>query len=122
VSISYLVQPAITWKPPLATPPKSLPKPKPCQVPGPDWADLAAEQLWEQAIVGYLKENGRTLLWRTINSVVAEALPRTRSEIRVAARDALDAMMQLIREKRVVRHRRRWVLSIELLMPPRTPA
>lgn len=109
MSIDILIPPPSAWRPFLQPAPKPLPKPKPWQAPELDWADLAAEQRWDDAIAGYLKTNGKTLLWRVVNSVVAESRPATRSLGRVANREALSSMMLLIRQGRVKRHRRRWV-------------
>jgi hypothetical protein len=86
-------------------------------VPQLDWADLAAEQRWEEAIVAYLEANGKTPLWRVVNSVVAESRPTTRSTGRAATKEALADMMLLIRQRRVKRHRRRWVCR-DLLFAP----
>jgi hypothetical protein len=112
MSIGVFIQPNATWKPN----PIPKPTPSPRRWPEPDitWADLAAEQRWEQAIIAYLKLNGKTLLWRVINCIAAETRPRTRSQTRLAARQALGVMMQLIRQRRIVRHRRRWVADLKL--------
>lgn len=109
MSISFLVQPTSTWKPFVHPALKPSPKPKPWQAPELDWADLAAECRWDDAIVAYLETNGKTPLWRVVNSLVAETRPATRSLGRSAIREALAAMMLLIRQRRVKRHRRRWV-------------
>jgi hypothetical protein len=113
MSIGALIQPPATWKPFVHPAPKPLPKPKPWQEPQLDWADLAYERRWEDAIISYLDSNGKTLLWRVVNSVVAESRPATRSLGRSAAKEALSAMMLLIRQRRVKRHRRRWVTAVE---------
>jgi hypothetical protein len=57
---------------------------------------------------------GKHLMWHVVNSVVAESRPETRSLTRLAAKQALAAMMELIRARRVMRYRRRWIASLEL--------
>jgi pimeloyl-ACP methyl ester carboxylesterase len=113
MSIDVLIQPPATWQPFIHPAPKPLPKTKPWQEPELDWADLAGDRRWAEAIVAYLETNGKTLLWRVINTVVAESRPATRSLGRSATREALSAMMQLIRQSRVKRHRRRWVTALD---------
>jgi len=44
--------------------------------------------------------------------VVAEAQLQDRDEVRYATKEALAALMQLVREKKVKRHRRQWVSAI----------
>ena len=109
MSIDVLIQPVATWGPYAHPIPKPPPKPNRWQEADLAWADFAAERRWEEAILAYLNVNGTTLLWRLINSVIAEARPGTRSQTRLAAREALGVMMRLIRERHIVRHRRRWV-------------
>lgn len=116
MSVAILVQPASTWRPYVQ------PVPKPANMarraePERDWEDLAADEDWPGAILEYLRKNwrGRHLLWHVINTVVAESRPEARSLVRRSSREALMAMMQLIRERRVMRHRRRWVACLERL-------
>jgi hypothetical protein len=47
-------------------------------------------------------------------SVVAESRPETRSLTRLAAKQALAAMMELVRDRKVMRYRRRWIASLDL--------
>ena len=113
MGIDVFIQPNATWKPhshPIPKPPSKL---RCWEEPDLTWADLAAEQQWEEAIVAYLNLNGKTLLWRAVNCVAAESRPRTRSQTRLAARKVLGVMMQLIRQRRIVRHRRRWVADVK---------
>jgi hypothetical protein len=116
MSIGFLIQPEATWKPYVHPVPKSSPKPRPWQEPDLRWADLADEQRWGEAIIAYLKVNwrGQHLMWRVINAVAAESRPETRSLIRSVTQDVLAAMMDLIRARRVMRYRRRWVAALEL--------
>jgi hypothetical protein len=113
VSIGVLIPPPATYRPYAHPSPNPLPKPKPWQAPELDWADLASERRWEDAILSYLDLNGKTLLWRVVNSVVAETRPASRSLGRSAAREAPSAMMLLIRQARVKRHRRQWVTAVD---------
>ena len=107
MSIGVLAEP--TWKPYAHPTLKPTPKPRLFQEADLRWADFAAEGRWEESVVAYLNVTGKTLLWGVINRLVAEARPKTRSQTRVAAREVLGVMMRLIRERRIVRHRRRWV-------------
>jgi hypothetical protein len=115
MSLSFLIQPTAIWKPYLHPIPKPSPKPRQWQEPELGWADLAAEQRWSEAIVAYLKANGKTLLWRVVNALVAESRPATRSLRRSATGEALSAMMRLVRERRIKRHRRRWVSAFDAI-------
>ncbi len=115
MSVAILVQPASTWRPYVP------PVPKPGNMarraePERDWEDLAADEDWTGAILGFLRKNwrGKHLLWHVIDAVVAESRPEARCLVRRATREALSAMMELIRQRRVMRHRRRWVAALEL--------
>ena len=116
MSVGIIIPPPSTWRPYVPPVPKparlSNRRPEPEQ----DWADLAADEDWPGAILGYLRQNwrGRHLLWHVINCVVAESRPEARWLVRRASKEALAAMMELIRQKRVLRYRRRWVAALEL--------
>ena len=115
MAIDCLIQPPVTWRPYLPPIPNPSRKPRPWQEPELGWADLADEQRWSEAIVAYLKANGKTLLWHVVNALVAESRPATRSLRRSATSEALSAMMQLVRERRIKRHRRRWVSAFDAI-------
>jgi hypothetical protein len=116
MSFDSLIQPPATWRPYLHPIPKPSPKPRPWQEPELGWADFATDGNWSEAIVAYLKVNwrGRHGLWTVVNTLVTETRPTTRSVAREATKEALRSMMALIRERRVMRHRRRWVAALEL--------
>jgi hypothetical protein len=86
---------------------------------------LAEQEDWSGAILGFLRKHwrGKYLLWGVINAVVAERRPEARYLVRRSSREALTAMMELIRQKRVMRYKRRWVACLELpaeLLPPKS--
>ena len=118
MSIGILIQPTACWKPDLLTFAKLSTKlaQKPERVR--DWPDFACDGQWSEAIIGYMKANwrGQHLMWRVINAVAAESRPETRSLTRSVTQEVLTAMMDLIRARRVMRYRRRWVAALEL--PP----
>jgi hypothetical protein len=116
MSVGFLIQPEATWKPYVHPIPKPSPKPKPWQELEPDWADLAAEEQWSQAIIAFLKANwrGQHLMWRVINAVVAESRPETRSLTRSVTQEVLAAMMGLVWQKRVLRYKKKWIAALEL--------
>ena len=66
--------------------------------------------------MAYLQENwrGGSRFWHVINSVAAEAMPECRWQVREYTRQALEALMALIRERRVLRYRRKWVAALDL--------
>jgi hypothetical protein len=115
-NIGFLVQQEATWKAYVHPIPKPSSKPRPWQEPELRWADLAAEGNWSEAVVAYLKVNwrGRHCLWAVVNTLVAETRSATRSLAREAIKEALHSMMQLIRDRRVMRYKRRWVAALEL--------
>ncbi len=85
------------------------------------WEDLASDQRWAEAIIAYLQQNwrGQHRVWAVINAIVAEALPECRWQTREYAKEALDALMGLVRDKRVLRYRRKWIASLH--SPPVIP-
>jgi hypothetical protein len=119
MSIGILIAPASAWRPP--GPPSIIPATPKTQANTStrrqlSWEDLASQQRWRDAIQSFLKTNwrGAQPFWRVVNTVVAEALPKDRAERRAYAKATLDALMELVRERKVLRYRRRWVASVDL--------
>lgn len=67
-------------------------------------------------MAAFLRENwrGQHGFWSVLNAIVAEARPETRWQKRMYAKEALHALMRLIRQKKVLRYRKRWIASLEL--------
>lgn len=112
--INTFVSPPTAWQPPAAIP--ARPPARRAVSAEETWEDYAFRQDWQDAIVEYLRAHcpGRTLLWKMINSIVAESLPETRPQIRENTRATLGAVMQLVREGKILRRRRRWIAALDL--------
>ena len=52
-------------------------------------------------------------MWSLLNAVVAESCAEDRREVRESTKEALRALMRLVREKRVLRFKRKWVARLE---------
>jgi len=119
MSIGIFVTPACVWRPP--GPPPITPATPKTQAKSStrwqlSWEDHAGQKRWRDALLGFLKVNwrGAQPFWQVVNTVVAEALPKDRDERRAYATATLHALMQLVRERKVLRYRRRWVASVDL--------
>ncbi len=117
--IDIFISPARTWSPPTRWHPSNISnsrqvqkKAKPKQ---PTWEELAFDQNWSAALLGYLREDwrGGTRMWSAINAAVAESCPEDRWEVRESTKEALRALMGLVREKRVLRFKRKWVAILD---------
>ena len=77
------------------------------------WERYAAEENWEAALVGFLEDRwwDKLPLWHTVNAVVAESGQAGRADVRRATKETLAALMDLIKQGRVVRFKRCWVAS-----------
>lgn len=66
-------------------------------------------------MVAYLRQNwrGRHRMWAVLNTIVGEALPECRWQTRDFTREALKALTTLIRERRVLRHDKKWLATLE---------
>jgi hypothetical protein len=112
MSISAIISPV--WVRPYVSAPHR-PQPRK-QVPqSRSWEDLASEELWEEALVAYLRQNwrGRHRMWCVLNMVVAEATPECRWQTRDFTREALKALTRLVRQGRVLRHQKKWLATLE---------
>jgi hypothetical protein len=82
------------------------------------WVDAAATESWQAAILGYLRERRTEAvkLWEVVNEVVSKSGQPTRSSTRFATRQVLQAVKQLLHERRILRFRRKHlaILDIEL--------
>jgi hypothetical protein len=69
--------------------------------------------------MAYLRENwrGQHRVWVVVNAVAAEAQPGCRWQMRDYTRQALMALMELIRGRRVLRFGRTWVAALDLPQP-----
>jgi hypothetical protein len=117
MSIGILITPASVWLPP-GPPPITPATPKTQEKSStrrqPSWEDFAGQKRWRDALLSFLKANWRGAhpLWKLVNMVSAEALPEGRAQRRAYAKAALHALMQLVKERKVLRHRRRWVAAL----------
>ena len=80
------------------------------------WEDLARKQMWTEAILAYLRQNwrGGVPFWPLINKLVAESLPASRAETRANTKATLAALMELVRQRRVMRFRQKTVAILDL--------
>jgi hypothetical protein len=119
MSIGILIAPASAWRPPgppPITPATLKTQEKTSARRRTSWEDFAGQMRWRDALLSFLNANWRGAhpFWRVVNMVIAEALPKDRAERREYAKAALDALMQLVRERKVIRYRRRWVASVDV--------
>jgi hypothetical protein len=111
-----LVTPVLAWQQPrtrsvpAARPPRPLPKPE-----RRDWRDFAGEEAWESAILAFLREHRREVVpyWKLVNQVVAESAQPDRWEVRYATRQVLQAVKSLVRARRVLRYRQRFLAVLD---------
>lgn len=118
--LDIFVAPPSSWRPPAREPKPSV-KTINVQPQSPDWRDHAAAENWEDAILGYLREDWRTnhRLWKVINTIVAESQQQSRFDVRAATFECLQELMRLRRERKVFRYRREWIaiLDPDLVVP-----
>ncbi len=114
MSIYAFISPSQTWRPPVAVPAK----PPARQIVSEEetWEYHAGREAWREAVMSYLQLNwrGATGLWKMINQVAAESLAEDRWELRENKKLILRAVGQLVRERIVLRHRRRWIALIDV--------
>ncbi len=123
--IDTLISPVTTWSPPSSRHLHNIDISKPVQKKAepqqPGWEELAFDQDWSGALLSYLRQHqrGGTPMWSLINAVVSESCPEVRWECRESTKEALRALMNLIREKRVLRFKRKWVaiLAVPEVVP-----
>ena len=110
------ITPAAGWQPPSI---QIAVKPMPSRVLSKPlarhWADDAAEEAWEPAIVGYLREHRRETVpyWRLVNILVAESMQASRWEVRYATRQVLAAIQLLLKSRRILRFRRKYLVILD---------
>jgi hypothetical protein len=110
------IAPIATWQAP-----RSTPAPQPATAikstrPNRDWEDAAGDGDWQTAVLGYLRERRREAVpyWTVINAVVLASVPSDRWEVRFATTRALQAVKALIRDRRVLRYRRRFLAVLDV--------
>jgi len=76
-----------------------------------DWEDCAAEEDWENAILGLARSGWgkRFTYWRFINQIVSESRQPSRQEIRRATREVMKTLAVVLRSKKVTRYGKRWL-------------
>ena len=111
--IGILLSPIFKSSAPVS--PEAKPTKAQCRENLKDWCDLSFERDWSAAILAYLRERSRETipLWRMVNAVSAESLPRNRPEERARRKEILAALSGLIKEKRVFRWRRKNVAILD---------
>ena len=115
--LNTFVDPLAVWRPPL--PAKNPARPPIPEAAQPDWRDLAAEEQWAEAIVGFLRSDWRKYfrLWTVVNTLVAESRQRSRFDVRNATYECLQELMRLRRERVVFRYKRQWVSILDNGVP-----
>ena len=114
MSICVFIAPSSVWHPSnvvLAKPQKAHAAPR-----QPSWEEHAFAQNWSGALLGYLQQHwrGSTKMWSLINAVVSESCPEERWEVRESTKEALRVLMGLVRERRVIRYRKKWIAALDL--------
>jgi len=111
------ISPSAGWRPPsIQVVVKPLPARTPSKPPARHWTDDAADELWEAAILGYLRARRREAVpyWQVVNSVVSESIPSTRWGVRLATKQVLLAVKALLQDRRILRYRRRYLTVLDL--------
>jgi len=77
----------------------------------PTWQDFAANEDWREAVVAYLRSDWRRAfkMWSVINDVVGESCQGSRFDVRAASFEVLQEVLQLRRERKIIRFKRRWI-------------
>lgn len=67
-------------------------------------------------MLAYFRANwrGGHPLWSVVNAVVAEAMPESRWQVRDYTKEVLQTLTELIRQRRVLRYKRKWIAGLEL--------
>ena len=113
--INVLLSPLIPWKP------RPIPS---CQAPdvkraglkrSRDWEDIAVAEDWAQAVLGFLRQRRKEAvpLWEVVNAVAQASTQPDRWETRFATTQILLAVKLLIRDRRVLRYRRRFLAVLD---------
>ena len=109
------IAPIATWQAPRSTPaPKPAPAVKSTST-NRDWEDAAGDNDWQAAVLGYLRNRRREAVayWGVINAVVLASAPPDRWEVRFVTRQVLTAVKALIKDRRVMRYRRSFLLVLD---------
>jgi hypothetical protein len=111
------VTPAPGWRPPRSTPAPQPPpvgeKARPRQR---DWEDAAFEEDWTWAVLRFLRQRRREAVpyWDVVNAVAHASIQPARWEVRFATKQVLQAVKALVRDRRVLRYRRRYLAILDL--------
>jgi hypothetical protein len=101
-----------TWQPLPALRPATAAK---SARPNRDWEDAAGDAHWQEAVILYLRDRRREAVpyWTVINAVVLASVPPDRWELRYNTRQVLTAVKTLIKERRVMRFRRNFLVTLD---------
>jgi hypothetical protein len=110
------VTPSACWQGP-----RSLTVPTLCLGPDPSkakprhWSEFAGEDDWQNALVEYLREHRRTAVkyWTCINQIVGASVQGSRTGVRSATRQVLTALQALLKSKRVMRYKRKYLIVLD---------
>jgi hypothetical protein len=100
------------------------PVPKPAAIPSKpkrdlsdNWEDAAYNQRWKSAVALFVLAHrvDKPTLWRAVKAVVNTSLPASRNLARERTNSVLFAVGRLVREGRIRRVRRKWLLPPEFL-------
>jgi hypothetical protein len=111
-TISFIIPPPSTYQASAKTPQiAEQPKAAVTKSRDLDWEDYAAEEDWENAIVGLARSGWgkRFSYWRFVNQIVAESRQPTRAEVRRATKDVIKAVAAVVRARKITRYGRHWV-------------
>ena len=107
--LNSFIAPVAGWQKPHPAQRPMVSSPPPSSAP--TWQDFAANEKWREAIVAYLRSDWRKTfkMWTVINEIVSESCQGSRFDVRAATFEALEEVMQLRRERIILRFKRRWI-------------
>jgi hypothetical protein len=90
-------------------PPRPAPPPDPLE-----WCKKAYLLDWNGALIGYLRTNSKDFvgIWKCVNAIAAESLPRDRAELRRRKQEILQALKRLRHQRAIVRWRRKYIFCV----------
>jgi hypothetical protein len=114
--VSEFVTPAAGWRPQGLSTDHAPQAPDSCKRPGRrQWTEDAGDGDWAAAVLGYLRERRRDAVnyWRVVNEVVLASTPLDRRQVRCNTRQVLTAVQALLKARRVLRYRRRFLVILD---------